>query len=176
MTHHRHGPKTCKNMPFLTSRHCHDLTGVKPTHRSGDMDSERARELEKLGTVRSHHDVAREEGLAAARVGGGERASPGPARRRPPGAAVGIWLKNARAAARQAAELEQRRTEGLPVESWAGALLVAAGETVRRGEDPGRWVRAQWLGFGKLTSVQQWRGEHVLGITPPPRKRSQRPG
>ncbi|WP_406500226.1 Helicase associated domain protein [Streptomyces sp. NBC_00846] len=31
------------------------------------------------------------------------------------GAAVGIWLKNARAAARKAAEIEQRRAEGLPV-------------------------------------------------------------
>ncbi|WP_419249467.1 hypothetical protein [Streptomyces longwoodensis] len=38
------------------------------------------------------------------------------------GAKVGIFLKNARAAARKAAEIEQRRAEGLPVESWAGAL------------------------------------------------------
>ncbi|WP_435847299.1 helicase associated domain-containing protein [Streptomyces eurythermus] len=35
---------------------------------------------------------------------------------------VGIWLKNQRAAARRAAEIEQRRAEGLPVESSAGAL------------------------------------------------------
>jgi hypothetical protein len=35
---------------------------------------------------------------------------------------VGIWLKNARAAARRATEIEQRRTEGLPVPSSAGAL------------------------------------------------------
>ncbi|MFJ9590818.1 hypothetical protein [Streptomyces acidicola] len=35
---------------------------------------------------------------------------------------VGIWLKNARAAARKAAEIEQRRAEGLLVESVAGAL------------------------------------------------------
>ncbi|WP_406395960.1 helicase associated domain-containing protein [Streptomyces sp. NBC_00887] len=38
------------------------------------------------------------------------------------GAAVGIWLKNARAAARKAQEIERRRAEGLPVESSAGAL------------------------------------------------------
>ncbi|MFF5638746.1 hypothetical protein [Streptomyces sp. NPDC012825] len=47
-----------------------------------------------------------------------------------------------------------------------GTLPVAAGETVRQGEDLGRWVRAQRLGFDKLTSVQQWMCEHVLGITP----------
>ncbi len=35
---------------------------------------------------------------------------------------VGIWLKNARAAARKAAEIEQRRAEGLPVELSAGAM------------------------------------------------------
>ncbi|MFE5550012.1 helicase associated domain-containing protein [Streptomyces sp. NPDC056534] len=35
---------------------------------------------------------------------------------------VGIWLKNARAAARRAWELEQRQAEVLPVESWADAL------------------------------------------------------
>ncbi|MFF8974875.1 hypothetical protein ACF1A1_37310, partial [Streptomyces sp. NPDC014995] len=35
---------------------------------------------------------------------------------------VGIWLKNARAAARKAAEIEQRRADDLPVPSAAGAL------------------------------------------------------
>lgn len=35
---------------------------------------------------------------------------------------MGIWLKNARAAARKAAKNEQRRAEGLPVQSWTGAL------------------------------------------------------
>ncbi|WP_434095588.1 helicase associated domain-containing protein [Streptomyces goshikiensis] len=38
------------------------------------------------------------------------------------GAPVGIWLKNARVAARKAQEIEQRRAEGLPVESSAGAM------------------------------------------------------
>ncbi|MFE2849292.1 helicase associated domain-containing protein [Streptomyces scopuliridis] len=44
------------------------------------------------------------------------------------GAAVGIWLKNARAAARRAVENERRRAEGLPVESSAGALSSERGE------------------------------------------------
>ncbi|MFF4442630.1 hypothetical protein [Streptomyces sp. NPDC001621] len=35
---------------------------------------------------------------------------------------MGIWLKNARAAAQRAQNNEQRRAEGLPVESAAGAL------------------------------------------------------
>ncbi|MEV0324786.1 helicase associated domain-containing protein, partial [Streptomyces sp. NPDC050659] len=35
---------------------------------------------------------------------------------------VGIWLKNACAAARKAAEIEQRPAQSLPVESSAGAL------------------------------------------------------
>ncbi|MFF9272974.1 helicase associated domain-containing protein [Streptomyces rochei] len=35
---------------------------------------------------------------------------------------MGIWLKNQQAAARKAAEVEQRRAEGLPVQSSAGAL------------------------------------------------------
>jgi hypothetical protein len=33
-------------------------------------------------------------------------------------------------------------------------------------EDLGRWVRAQRLGWDKLTAVQQWMCEHILGITP----------
>lgn len=122
------------------------------------------------------------------------------------GAAVGIWLKNARAAARKAQENEQRRTEGLPVESSAGALSderreqledidaswcpswpvtwqrcfhlvrlhldaggtlpTTAGDVVRQGEDLGRWVQAQRVGWDKLTGVQQWMLVHILGIKP----------
>ncbi|MFE2499316.1 helicase associated domain-containing protein [Streptomyces scopuliridis] len=122
------------------------------------------------------------------------------------GAAVGIWLKNARAAARRAVENERRRAEGLPVESSAGALSsergeqleeidaswcpawpvtwqrcfhptrlhletggtlpTTAGEIVHRGEDLGRWVRAQRLGWARLTGAQQWMCEQVLGIEP----------
>ncbi|WP_435191736.1 helicase associated domain-containing protein [Streptomyces sp. bgisy126] len=47
-----------------------------------------------------------------------------------------------------------------------GTLPLMAGEVVRQGEDLGRWVRAQRLGFDKLSSVQQWMCEHVLGIAP----------
>ncbi|MFD5028808.1 Helicase associated domain protein [Streptomyces sp. NPDC058405] len=89
----------------------------------GDMDEDRVAQLEKLGMIWSHFDVAWEEGLTAARGWAAEHGhllAPLDATFR--GAAVGIWLKNARAAARKAAEIEQRRAEGLLVESSAGAL------------------------------------------------------
>ncbi|MFB6775523.1 Helicase associated domain protein [Streptomyces sp. NPDC056337] len=89
----------------------------------GDMDEDRVEQMEKLGMVWSHFDVAWEEGLAAARgwaAKAGHLLAPLDATFQ--GYKVGIWLKNARAAARKAQEIEQRRAEGLPVESSAGAL------------------------------------------------------
>ncbi|MGW1134237.1 Helicase associated domain protein [Streptomyces griseoluteus] len=89
----------------------------------GDMDEDRIEQLEKLGMVWSHFDVAWEEGLAAARgwaAEAGHLLAPLDATYQ--GYRVGIWLKNQRAAARKAAEIAQRRAEGLPVESSAGAL------------------------------------------------------
>ncbi|MGW1093382.1 helicase associated domain-containing protein, partial [Streptomyces sp. NPDC002596] len=47
-----------------------------------------------------------------------------------------------------------------------GTLPTAAGEVVRQGEDLGRWVQAQQVGWDKLTGVQQWMLEHILGIEP----------
>ncbi|MGW4162230.1 helicase associated domain-containing protein [Streptomyces sp. NPDC004788] len=187
----------------------------------GDMDEDRVTQLEKLGMVWSHFDVAWEEGLSAARgwaETNGHLLAPLDATHQ--GYRVGTWLKNARAAARRAQELEQRQAEGLPVESWAGALSAERreqledidpswcpawpvewqrafhlvrlhleeagstlptepGEVMHQGEDLGRWVRAQRLGWDKLTTVQQWMCEQVLGITPateeekPPPRRTQ---
>ncbi|MFJ2478453.1 Helicase associated domain protein [Streptomyces sp. NPDC087659] len=173
----------------------------------GDMDGDRVVQLEKLGMVWSHYDVAWEEGLSAARGWAAEHGHAlAPLDATYQGAKVGIFLKNARAAARKAAEIEQRRAEGLPVESSAGALSeerreqldeidpawcpawpvewqrafhltrqhleegetlpTKAGEVLRQGEDLGRWVRSQRLGWDKLTGVQQWMCEQVLGIQP----------
>ncbi|MFI8966472.1 Helicase associated domain protein [Streptomyces sp. NPDC053493] len=187
----------------------------------GDMDTGRIAQLEKLGMIWSHYDVAWEEGLAAARGWAevnGHLLAPLDATHQ--GYRVGIWLKNARAAARRALELEQRQAEGLPVESSAGALSperreqledidpswcpawpvewqrafhlvrlhldeaggtlpTQPGKVMHQGEDLGRWVRAQRLGWDKLTTVQQWMCEQVLGITPateeekPPPRRTQ---
>ncbi|GHH57946.1 DEAD/DEAH box helicase [Streptomyces candidus] len=89
----------------------------------GDMDEDRIAQLEKLGMIWSHYDVAWEEGLSAARGWAAEHGHLlAPADATFQGAAVGIWLKNARAAARKAQEIERRRAEGLPVGSSAGAL------------------------------------------------------
>ncbi|MGQ3554065.1 Helicase associated domain protein [Streptomyces rochei] len=93
------------------------------TYARGDLDADRVAQLEKLGMVWSHFDVAWEEGLAAARgwaAGHGHLLAPLDATYQ--GYRVGIWLKNQRAAARKAQEVEQWRAEGLPVQSAAGAL------------------------------------------------------
>lgn len=87
-------------------------------HARGNMDKDRIEQLEKLGMIWSHFDVAWEEGLSAARGWAEENGHLlAPLDATYQGAKVGIWLKNARAAARNAAENEHRRAEGLPVES-----------------------------------------------------------
>lgn len=87
------------------------------------MDEDRVEQLEKLGMIWSHFDIAWEKGLGAARGWAAENGHLlAPLDATFQGAAVGIWLKNARAAARKAAANEQRRAEGLPVKSSAGAL------------------------------------------------------
>jgi superfamily II DNA or RNA helicase len=183
------------------------IADARRFHARGDMDENRVAQLEKLDMVWRHFDVAWEEGLAAARgwaEDNGHLLAPLDATYQ--GYKVGIWLKNARAAARKAAENEQRRAEGLPVASAAGALSqerreqledidpswcpawpaewqrafhltrqhlehggtlpTEPGSVVHQGEDLGRWVRAQRLGWDKLTTVQQWMCEHILGIQP----------
>ncbi|MFI1470969.1 Helicase associated domain protein [Streptomyces wuyuanensis] len=187
----------------------------------GDMDSDRITQLEKLGMIWSHYDVAWEEGLTAARGWAAEHGHLlAPLDATHQGYKVGIWLKNARAAARKAADNERRRAEGLPVESSTGALSderreqledidpswrptwpvewqrcfhltrlhleevggelpTRPGVVMHQGEDLGRWVRTQRLGWDKLTTVQQWMCEQVLGIEPatedekPPPRRTQ---
>ncbi|MFJ3234583.1 helicase associated domain-containing protein [Streptomyces sp. NPDC086787] len=189
-------------------------------HDRGDMDEDRVEQMEKLGMIWSHYDVAWEEGVAAARgwaEANGHLLAPVDVTHQ--GYRVGIWLKNQRAAARKAAEIEQRRAVGLPVGSSAGALSderreqlediapswcpawpvewqrafhlvrlhldaggtlpTSPGDIVHQGEDLGRWVRSARLGWDKLTTVQQWMCEQVLGIEPaaedekPPARRTQ---
>ncbi|MFF9810789.1 Helicase associated domain protein [Streptomyces coeruleorubidus] len=174
----------------------------------GDMDEDRVEQLEKLGMVWSHFDVAWEEALTAARGWAAEHGHLlAPLDATHQGFKIGTFLKNARAAARRGIENEQRQAEGLPVKttsawmlsaerreqleeidpSWCptwpvewqrafhltrlhlvegGALPTEPGEAVRQGEDLGRWVRSVRLGWDKLTTVQQWMCEHILGIQP----------
>ncbi|MFF9301839.1 Helicase associated domain protein [Streptomyces sp. NPDC014764] len=99
------------------------IADARRFYARGDMDTDRVEQLEKLGMVWSHFDVAWEEGLAAARgwaAEAGHLLAPTDATYQ--GYRVGIFLKNARAAARKATEVERRRAEGLPVQSSAGAL------------------------------------------------------
>jgi hypothetical protein len=99
------------------------IADARRFYARGTLDVDRVEQLEKLGMVWSHYDVAWEEGLAAARgwaAQHGHLLAPTDATFQ--GYRVGIWLKNARAAARRAGEMEQRRAQGLPVESAAGAL------------------------------------------------------
>ncbi|MFD8233045.1 Helicase associated domain protein [Streptomyces sp. NPDC059696] len=99
------------------------IADARRFYARSDMDEDRIEQLEKLGMVWSHYDIAWDEGLAAARGWAkehGHLAAPTDATFQ--GYRVGLYLKNARAAARRAAEIEQRRAEGLPVESAAGAL------------------------------------------------------
>ncbi|MEV6408627.1 Helicase associated domain protein [Streptomyces bobili] len=183
------------------------IADARRFYARGNMDTDRIAQLEKLGMVWSHYDVAWEEGLAAARGWAAEHAHLlAPLDATYQGYRVGIWLKNARAAARKAAENEQRRAEGLPVQSSTGALSeerreqleeidpswcpawpvewqrafhltrqhleaggtlpTEPGAVVHQGADLGRWVRAVRFGWDKLTAVQQWMCEQVLGIEP----------
>ncbi|MFF1401414.1 helicase associated domain-containing protein [Streptomyces sp. NPDC058287] len=60
-----------------------------------------------------------------------------------------------------------------------GELPTQPGTVMHQGEDLGQWVQAQRLGRDRLTTVQQWMCEQILGITPatedekPPPRRTQ---
>ncbi|WP_279617039.1 DEAD/DEAH box helicase [Streptomyces yokosukanensis] len=183
------------------------IADARRSHARGRLDTERVTQLQKLGMVWSHHDVAWEEGLAAARGWAAEQGHLlAPLDATYQSYKIGIWLKNQRAASRRAAEAEQRRTQGLSRKATIGELTAerreqledidpswcpvwpvdwqrafhlvrlhletgrtlphAPGDVVHQGEDLGRWVRQQRLGFDALTTVQQWMCEHILGIQP----------
>ncbi|MFD8079498.1 Helicase associated domain protein [Streptomyces sp. NPDC059718] len=90
---------------------------------AGQMNPKRAAELDDLGMVWSHWDVAFQEGLSAAAEWAAEHGH-----LLPPATAVwngypvGVWTKNLRTAGRLADTIAQRREAGLPVGSTAGAL------------------------------------------------------
>ncbi|MFG3309997.1 Helicase associated domain protein [Streptomyces wuyuanensis] len=93
------------------------------TYAADRLDDDRVKQLDQLGMVWSHVDIAWEEGVTAARGWAAEHGHLlAPAHAVHQNYRVGIFLKNARAAARKAAEIEQLRAEGLPVDSETGAL------------------------------------------------------
>ncbi|MEV6731245.1 Helicase associated domain protein [Streptomyces sp. NPDC051364] len=167
------------------------IADVRRTHRRGALGRERVAQLDELGMVWSHFDVAFEEGLAAARGWAAEHGHllpPVEATWR--GAPVGVWVKNQRAAARREGPgaLPEERREALEAidASWCpaweiswqrafhltrvhldagGRLPLTPGEVVVQGEDLGRWVRTQRLAWEQLTWAQRWLLEHTLGVT-----------
>ncbi|MET9958348.1 Helicase associated domain protein [Streptomyces sp. NPDC006326] len=168
------------------------IADARRTHRRGALGRERVAQLDALGMVWSHFDVAFEEGLAAARGWAAEHGHllpPVDATWR--GAPVGVWVKNQRAAARRVGPgaLSQERREALEAvdASWCpawdiswqrafhltrvhldagGRLPLVRGEVVVQGEDLGVWVRAQRSAWERLTWAQRWLLEHTLGVTP----------
>ncbi|WP_127359101.1 DEAD/DEAH box helicase [Actinacidiphila soli] len=183
------------------------LTDQRRFFNAGQLDADRAQELDGLGMVWSHFDVAFEEGLTAAKEWAAVHSH-----LLPPisatwnGYPVGAWVKNQRTAAKLADANAARREEGLEVQSSAGALTqdrrdaledidpawcpawdtgwqrayrlsrlrieaggtlpLTPGQVTVQGEDLGRWVQAQRLGWDKLATGQQWMLQNMLGLTP----------
>ncbi|MFF3788132.1 helicase associated domain-containing protein [Streptomyces sp. NPDC001933] len=117
------------------------IADQRRAYTTGTLEAGRVAELEKLGMVWSEQDAAWADGIAVAK----EYATVH-GHFLPPTTAVwdghpiGVWAKNARAAARRARENEELRAAGLPVSSAAGVMNQA-----RRDEldaiDPG-WCPA----------------------------------
>ncbi|WP_425274788.1 helicase associated domain-containing protein [Streptomyces viridosporus] len=106
----------------------------------GGMDENRVEQLEKLGMVWSHYDVAWEEGLAAARGWAAEHGHLlAPLDATHQGYRVGIWLKNQRAAARRAAEIEQRRASSRRPARCRTSDASSLRTSTPPGARPGRW-------------------------------------
>ncbi|MCX4695247.1 DEAD/DEAH box helicase [Streptomyces sp. NBC_01408] len=168
------------------------IADARRTYRRGALGRERAAQLDELGMVWSHFDVAFEEGLAAARAWAAEHDH-----LLPPveatwgGAPVGVWVKNQRAAARREGPgaLSAERQEALDAidPSWCpawdiawqrafhltrvhldggGRLPLGPGEVVVQGQDLGVWVRGQQWSWERLSWAQRWLLEHTLGLTP----------
>ncbi|MFF3959530.1 Helicase associated domain protein, partial [Streptomyces sp. NPDC001890] len=128
------------------------LADQRKNHKAGRLDAGRVEQLDGLGMVWSHQDVAFEEGLTAARAWAtvhGHLLPPTTAVW--DGYPVGTWAKNQRYAARTADANAQRRRAGLPVPSSAGALTEA-----RRSRRYGwacRPLRSLWLCVEDLLCV-----------------------
>ncbi|WP_330301522.1 MULTISPECIES: helicase associated domain-containing protein [unclassified Streptomyces] len=120
------------------------LADQRKYYNSAMLEAARVQQLEALGMVWSHHDVAFEEGLAAARAW----AAAHDGMLLPPANAVGeggfpigIWAKNMRAAARRTLQNAERRAAGERVSS-TGELAPSRMEALEA-IDPG-WCPLGW--------------------------------
>ncbi|WP_420802757.1 Helicase associated domain protein [Streptomyces adustus] len=112
-------------------------------YAAGTLEAARVEQLEALGMVWSVQASAWEAGLAVARA-----YAEAHAHLLPPTTAVfddfpiGVWLKNARAGARRAAENAERRAAGETGVSYAGELPESRAEALAD-LDPG-WCPTSW--------------------------------
>ncbi|MFJ4966985.1 Helicase associated domain protein [Streptomyces sp. NPDC088729] len=162
----------------------------------GELSQERVGQLEELGMIWSHAEVAFAEGLSAARGWAQEHGHLlAPADAMWEGYAVGVWLKNQRAAARQgksgqgASGLSATRRRALEsidpswCPSWSVAwqrcfhlarLHVQGGQVlpeepgclVVQGEDLGQWAGGQRRQWDTLGAAQRWLLQEALGLGP----------
>ncbi|MGW2602092.1 helicase associated domain-containing protein [Streptomyces klenkii] len=130
------------------------LADQRRFNKAGRLTADRVAELDGLGMVWSHQDVAFEEGLAAARAWAevhGHFLPPATAVW--DGYPVGTWAKNQRTAARLADTIAGRREAGLPVESSAKALTQARREALDE-IDPG-WCPVWDTGWQRCFRLAQ---------------------
>ncbi|HEV7625317.1 MAG TPA: Helicase associated domain protein, partial [Streptomyces sp.] len=100
------------------------IADARRAYRQNRMDTGRITQLDELGMIWSHFDVAFAEGLDAVRAWAearGHLLAPVDAVG-VGGYPVGTWLRNQRAAAKRADEAARLRAEGLPAGSTAGVL------------------------------------------------------
>ncbi|MFQ6198838.1 Helicase associated domain protein [Streptomyces sp. NPDC000405] len=135
------------------------LADQRRFRKAGRLAPARVAELDGLGMVWSHQDIAFEEGLAAARAWAEEHGHflP-PATAVWEGYPVGTWAKNQRTAARLADTIAGRRAAGLPVGSGAKALTQARREALEE-IDPG-WCPVWDTGWQRCFRLAQ---AHIEG-------------
>ncbi|MFL9684712.1 Helicase associated domain protein [Streptomyces sp. KL110A] len=159
-------------------------------HARGELSGERVGQLEELGMIWSHVEVAFAEGLSAARGWAREHGHLlAPADAMWEGYAVGVWLKNQRAAARGKGGMSAGRRRALEDidPSWCPSWSVAwqrcfhlsrlhvqsgqvlpeePGQVVVQGEDLGQWAGVQRRGWDRLGAAQQWLLKEALRLGP----------
>lgn len=100
------------------------IADARRNHSQENLSEERIADLDALGMIWNHPEVAFNDGLTASREWAAEHnvglAAPGDATWK--GYPVGAWLKKQRIAGRRAQDNARRRAEGLSVETTAGAL------------------------------------------------------